>query len=99
MHIPYRTLPITFLRWHRLYEANIVAGIGMGSVRRRTFTLDEGKKIWLTSMEVGMRELDGFRCRLRAYKALLKSRYLSETVKVELTDKRREVLVLEPFPQ
>lgn len=50
-------------------------------------------------MKVRVCELDGFVLIVHAQQTLLQGRDLAESIEIELTNERGEVLVLEPFPK
>ena len=59
--------------------------------------LDEGEKIGLAAVEIGVCELDSLGLVIHAQESLLKGRDLAETIEVELPHEGREILVLEPL--
>lgn len=52
------------------------------------FALDKGKQVGLTAVEVGVSELGRLSVMVHSEQALLESRYLAETIEVQLPDKR-----------
>ena len=60
--------------------------------------MDEIKQVWLTSMEIGVTKIPKVGFRTGSEDALLEVGDFVKTVHVELANKGRKVLVLEPSP-
>lgn len=90
------TLTFIILRKRRMEKG---AFFGRWGGRRVSFTLDKREEVGLTTVKVRVCELDGFVLIVHAQQTLLQGRDLAESIEIELTNERGEVLVLEPFPK
>ena len=70
--------------------------IPLSGLRGLALSLYEIKEVWFTASEMGMGKVPNFNVGFAFQNALLQLRNFMESVHVELTDKRVEILVLEP---